>query len=108
MREIRNLHFTWDFRFGLFRCVDDMRLMLDERPLEALLGAIDVEAFAILPRGVVEKPPDVSNDVGILNGDVARFDGEFIAGFFSDVLAADAAAKATDIFGPLVHQAQAR
>jgi hypothetical protein len=61
-------------------------LALDQSPLEALLRAVDVERFAVLPRRVEQEPPDMSGNVGVLDLDVARLDGIRIARFLGQPL----------------------
>jgi hypothetical protein len=80
---------------------------LDQRPLEALLRAVHVEALAILPGDVVQEPPDVGGDVGVLDLDVADSTANLLPDFFCDVLADGARAEARDVLGRLVHQSQA-
>ena len=93
---------------GLLGGVHDMGLTLDQRPLEAFLGAVDIEAFAVLARGVEQEAPDVRADVGVLDLDVARLDGVLVAGLLGQILADGAGAEATDILGHAVDQAQDR
>ena len=52
-----------DLRLRLLRRVHDVLLALDQRPLEALLRPVDVEALAVLPGRVEQEPPDVRRDV---------------------------------------------
>ena len=61
-----------DFRFGLLRGVQNVRLAFSERPLETLLGSVNVEALAILARRVVQESPDMSRDVTVGDFDLAR------------------------------------
>src|SRR5438034_11631102 len=108
MRIVRHGHLRRNLRFRLLRRVDDVRLVLDERPFKASLRPKDVKALAILAGRVIEEPPDVSDNVGALDLDVTRFDGILVSRLLGDVLAHRAAAKTTYILGWLVHQAQAR
>lgn len=68
-----------DLRLGPLGGVDDVRLVLDQRPLKALLRAVHVEALAILAGHVVQTPPDVRGQVAVLQLDMTAFDSEFVA-----------------------------
>ena len=50
--------------------------MLDERPLDGFLRAIDVDALAILARHVEEAADDARADVAAAELDVRGLDGE--------------------------------
>ena len=50
---VRQLDPRGDFRLRLLRRVQHVRLAFDQRPLEALFRAVNVEAFAVLPGHVV-------------------------------------------------------
>ncbi len=108
MREIRDGYLLRNLRLGLLSRVDDVRFVLDERPLEAAIGTVDVEALAILPGDVVQEPPDVRGDVGVFHFDMARLNGELVAGLLRDIVAHPAGAEAADVLGPTVEQTQAR
>src|SRR5262245_42177990 len=71
---IRHGHLFGDFRLGLFGSVDDVRLVLGERPLKALLGAVDVEALAVLPGHVIQESPNMCTYIRLSQLDVAAFD----------------------------------
>ena len=53
--EVGDFDFGSDFVLRLLGRVEHVRLPFDEGPFEALLGAVDVEAFAVLPGDVVEE-----------------------------------------------------
>ncbi len=65
-----------DLVLGEFRGVEDVLLVFDERPLERFLRAVDVDALAILTRGVEERADDARGEVGVLELDVRGLDGE--------------------------------
>ena len=60
--------------------------VLHEGPLEALLGAVDVDALAVLAGDVVERAPDVCREVAVLELDVATLHGELVAALGGDVV----------------------
>src|SRR5262249_34494674 len=105
---VRHLHARWDLVLRLLRRVQDVLLAFNERPLEALLRAIDVKAFAVLSSRVVQETPDVAGDVGVLDLDVAGLDGEWVPRFLLQLLANRAGTKARNVFRPAVDQPQAR
>ena len=55
-----------NLRLWSFGDVNDAWLSLDQAPLEAPLGPVDVDALAVLPRHVVQAPPDVRSEVAVL------------------------------------------
>src|SRR2546422_667706 len=63
-RVIGHFDLPGNFRFRQFGRVQHVRLMLDERPLERFFGAIDINAFAILPGGVEERAIDARAQIG--------------------------------------------
>ena len=74
--KVRAGHLAGDLGLGLFRGVDDQRLVLDERPLDAFLRPIDVDGFAILARSVEERADDAHAEVGVADFDLRALDGE--------------------------------
>src|SRR5688500_1375641 len=74
VREVGDLDLGRDLWLGLLRRVNNMRLVLGQRPFKTLLGAVHVEALAILPRDVIQKAPDVRGDVAVLDLDMAGLD----------------------------------
>ena len=46
MREVGDVHLLGDFRLGPLGYVQDARLALDQRPLETLFAAVDVDALS--------------------------------------------------------------
>ena len=92
---------------GTLGHVDDAGLVLDEGPLEAFLGAVDVDAFAVLAGDVVEEAPDVGGEVAVLELDVAGLDGELVAAFLGDVVADGSRTEAADVLGESVDHAEA-
>ena len=50
---VRHFDRSSDLRLGHFGRVQDVWLTFGQCPFEALLGAIDIEALAILPRDIV-------------------------------------------------------
>ena len=85
-----------------------MLLSFDQCPLKAFLSAVDVKAFAILPRGVEQKPPNVGCDVGIFQLDVARLDSKLVPRFTLQLLANGPRAQTRNVFRLGVHQPQHR
>ena len=66
MREVGHLDSLGNLRLGPLGHVQDVRVVLCERPFKTLLGAVNVDAFAVLPRDVVQETPDVGGEVAIL------------------------------------------
>src|SRR5262245_6217795 len=71
MCEVGDCHLFGNLWLGLFGGVNNVWFVLDERPFEAFLRAIDVKTLAVLPGRVVQEPPDVSDDIGVQELDVA-------------------------------------
>src|SRR5678816_4335696 len=94
--EIRRLDRLGNFRLRQLGRVHDERLMLDERPFNGSLIAINIDALAILARGVEEGTDDARIYVGALIFDVRRLDGEGRAVVLLQFLAHGAGAEATD------------
>ena len=65
-----------DLRLRQLRRVHHERLVFDERPFEGFLRAIDIDALAILPRGVEKRADDARGEIGVLEFDVRGLDGE--------------------------------
>src|SRR5688572_9102924 len=105
MRVVGRLDARWNLRLGPFGRVEDVLLALDERPLEGLLRAVDVEALAVLAGRVVEEPPDVGRNVAAGDLDVAALDRELVTALLLDVLADRAGAEAAYVLGHAVDQA---
>ncbi len=78
---VGDFDFGWNLVFGFLGGVNDVWLVLDQAPFEALLRSVDIKTFAILPSRIEKESPDVSRDVGILDLDMTRFDGESITRF---------------------------
>ena len=87
--------------------VDDRLLALDLLPLEALLAAVGVEALAVLPGGVEQAAGDLGDDVGVLDRERGRLDGERAAVAADQLLADPARAVADDALGVLAQEGQA-
>ena len=90
---------------GALGHVHDAGLVLDEGPLEAFLGAVYVDALAVLAGDVVEEAPDVGGEIAVLELDVAGLDGELVAAFLGDVVADGSGAEAADVLGEPVDHA---
>ena len=56
--EVRDLDPPGDLRLGELGRVQDVGLVLDERPLEGLPGTVDVDALAVLPGDIEERAVD--------------------------------------------------
>ncbi len=82
MGEVRNFDLAGDLRLGFLGRVQHMRFVLDERPLERLLRAVHVEAFAVLAGCVIQTTPDVGDEVRILDLDVAVSTANLLPDFF--------------------------
>src|SRR6266568_3738308 len=76
-RVIGRFDLPGNLRFRQFGGVQHVWLVLDERPLERLPGAIDINAFAILPGGVEQRAIDARAQIGALKLNVRGFDGEW-------------------------------
>jgi len=50
----------------------------------------------------------MSHDIGVLDLDVTRFDGVFVAGFLAISFRTVPLPKQLHVFGPAIHQPQAR
>lgn len=94
-----------DFGLGALGHVHDAGLVLDEGPFEAFLGAVYVDALAVLAGDVVEEAPDVGGKIAVLELDVTGLDGELVAAFFGDVVADGSGPEAADILGEPVDHA---
>src|SRR5580700_7626900 len=78
---VGDLHALGYLGLGEAEGVDDRFLALDLLPLEALLAAVGVEALAVLPGDVEEAARDLGADVGPLDRERGRLDGEGAAVF---------------------------
>src|SRR4029079_11799737 len=74
---VRDCYLFGNLWLWLLCRVDDVRLMLDQRPLERFFRAVDIEALAVLPGHVIEKSPDVTGQFVIFRFEVRAFHGEF-------------------------------
>ncbi len=99
MGVVRHLDLGRDLRLGLLRGVDDRLLALDQRPLEGLLGTVDVDRLAVLAGGVEERADDARGDVGLMELDMGRLDREGRVVDRHHVLGDAAGAEARDVFG---------
>jgi hypothetical protein len=103
MGKVGHFHALGDlgFRMRMFRGalgVDDGVFALDLLPFEALLAAGGVEAFAILAGDVEEAAGDLGDDVGVVDRERGRFDGERAAVAALEVFANPARPVADDAF----------
>ena len=76
VRIVWHFHPLWNLRLRLSDCMDHWILILDQRPLVALLGTVHVEALPILASRIVERTYDSSRYIGILKSHLARLDRE--------------------------------
>src|SRR6185503_2684035 len=102
--EIGRLHRLWNLRFALLGRVQDERLVLDQRPFNGPLRAVHVDALAILARGVEQAADDAGIDVGALELDVRRLDGEARAVVLDEFQANRAGTEATHVFRRFANQ----
>ena len=65
-----------DLVFREFRRVQHVGLILDQRPLEGLLRTVDVDALAVLARGVEQRPDDARREIAVAELHVRRLHGE--------------------------------
>lgn len=97
--EVRAGDFLRDFGFRLFGGVDHEGAMLDERPFDRLLRAIDLDAFAILTRDIKQRAIHLGTEIAVFEADVGSLDskGRPVAGvhFLTD----GSGRETTDIFG---------
>ena len=63
--EVPCTYLFWDLGLWSLGDVHDAGLSLDQAPLEAPLGPVDVDALAVLPRHVVQAAPDVRSEVAV-------------------------------------------
>ena len=113
VREIRDLHALRDLRLGqrrLFRApgMNDRFFVLNLLPFERLVGAVDVEALAILPRGVEQAARHLGADVRVAQLERRALDRERAAVFRNQRLVDAPRAMADDVFGVLAEDRQAR
>src|SRR6266496_30756 len=101
---IRGLHRLWYLRLGPLGGVQDERRVLDQRPFDGRLRAIHVDALPILARGVEQAADDAGVDVGALELDVRRLDGETGAVVLDEFQSDRAGAEATDVLRGLANQ----
>jgi hypothetical protein len=112
MGVVGHFHSRGDLRFrkrmlGGALGVDDGVFALDLLPFEALVAAGRVEAFAILASDVEEAAGDLGDDVGVMDGEGGRFDGERAAVAALEVFANPARPVADDAFCVLTQDGQA-
>ena len=98
MGEVGYLDLLRDLWLGLLRRVEDRLFAFDERPLERLLRAVDVDGFAVLAGRVEERADDARRDVGLMELDMGRLDREGRVVDRDHVLGDAAGAEARDIF----------
>ncbi len=104
---VRDVHLFGDLGLGALSHVQDAWLAFDESPLETLLAAVHIDAFAVLAGDVIQKAPDVRGEVAVLNLDVAALDGELVAALLRDVIPHRAAAKTADVLSESIDHAEA-
>ena len=71
----------------------------DERPFDALLGAVDFDGFAVLAGDIKEGAIDEAGEIAVLELDVAGFDGEGGVVAVVHLLADGAGGEAGNVFG---------
>ena len=98
--EVGALDRLGNLRLGQLGRVQDERLVLDQRPLDGFLRAIDVNALAILPRRVEEAADDARADVAAVELDVRGLDGERRAVALDEFLADGAASRSSSRIPP--------
>ena len=108
MCEVRHLDSLGNIRLGPLGHVQDVRIVLCERPFKTFLGAVNVDALAVLPGDIVQETPDVRGKVAVLDFDVAAFDGELVAALLRDVLPHGAAAETAHVLGEAIDHPEAR
>jgi hypothetical protein len=70
--EVGALDALGNLRLRQLSGVDDQRLVLDQRPLDGFLGAIDINALPVLARGVEEAANDARAYIAVSEFDVRR------------------------------------
>ena len=103
--EVGSLDQFRDLVLDHFGAVQDQGLMLNERPFDGGLVAIDVEALTILTCGVKQAADDAGADIGAFEFDVRGLDGEGGAVALLQLFAHSAGAKAAHVFGRLADHA---
>ena len=96
---VRHFDFPRYLRLSQLRRVQHVRLMFDQSPLKRPFRPVNVDALAVLPRGVEQRPDNPRRQVGVFEFDVGRLDGKRRAVILDEFLADGAGAEAGDIFG---------
>ena len=91
---VRHFHAPGNFSFGFFGGMHDGLFAFDELPFEGFFAAVDIEALAVLARGVEERAINARAEVRILEFDVRAFDGERGIVFGNELFANAAGAEA--------------
>ena len=108
LRVVRRLDLLRNLRLRQLRRVQDVRLVLGQRPFERFLRAVNVDALPILPRGVEQRPDDARRQVGIFEFDVRRLHCKRRAVTLDQFLANRAGAETGNVFGGRFGQRQHR
>jgi hypothetical protein len=88
--------------------VDDRVFVLNLLPLEALLAAISVEAFAILSGHVEQGAGDLGGDVAVFDGECGGFHGERAAVTADQVFSNAARPVANNVLGVFAEDGKTR
>src|SRR5947209_13178007 len=73
---IRHLDALWDLWLREATGMNDRLFVLNLLPLEALLAAVSVETFAVLPGRIEEAPRHLSTHIRVANFERGRLDGK--------------------------------
>ena len=92
--------------FRLLGGVNHRLLAFDERPLEGLFRAVNVDAFSILARRIEERPADPRGQICTLEFEVRALDREGRAVFRDELVANFAAAEAAHVLRGGARQAR--
>src|SRR5438093_995650 len=85
--KITTLHHTRNFQLKQFYNIHNKQFVLNKKPFDGALNAINIDALAILPRDVKKAANDSGADVRTLELDMGNFDGERRAVTFDEILA---------------------
>jgi hypothetical protein len=102
---VRRLHELGNLGFRQLGAMQHQGLVLDQRPFDGRLGAIDIEALTVLAGGVEQRAVDARAEVALRELDVGGLDGERGVVLGDQFVADGARAEAAHVFGVEAEQA---